>query len=238
MVSAWVIAARLRKVLRCSDLNTTTINMLCQMLEEEFGLEFWGRKSFIKDQVIMFLESDGRGSNKNEEIDEEEEGKLDVTNGFDLIAKDENEDFIADATTEQAAFFLLLRDHRRPLPSPSFALLVLVVSRPSPRVAVPPVCTAGAKPSPHPAASAELELEDIGGGNLEESRGDEDAGGRNLVENREGARGEAASEVEGGEDVGVGDSKEAEAEAETEEEEEENEDEEEEDDEEAKRRGG
>ncbi|KAJ4823735.1 hypothetical protein Tsubulata_042626 [Turnera subulata] len=66
MVSEWVIAARSRKVLRCSDINTTTINMLCEKMEEEFGLDFSGRKSFIKDQVILFLESDEVGSNENE----------------------------------------------------------------------------------------------------------------------------------------------------------------------------
>ncbi|KAJ4845561.1 hypothetical protein Tsubulata_041281, partial [Turnera subulata] len=94
MVSEWMVAARLREVLRCSDIDTMTINMLCEKMEEEFGLDFSGRKSFIKDQVIPFLESDEFGSNENEEIDEDEEANSEVTNGSDLIAKDENEDVI------------------------------------------------------------------------------------------------------------------------------------------------
>ncbi|KAJ4833221.1 hypothetical protein Tsubulata_041432 [Turnera subulata] len=86
MGSDWEIIVRLGEILKCSDLDTTTIDMLCQKLQEEFGMDFSGRKSFIKDQVILFLESDEFWSS------EDEDAKSEVTNGSDLNEKDENED--------------------------------------------------------------------------------------------------------------------------------------------------
>ncbi|KAJ4824020.1 hypothetical protein Tsubulata_021446 [Turnera subulata] len=95
-VSDWVIAARSRELLQSSDLNTITIKMLIQKLQKEFDLDLSDRKSFIKNEVILF-QKDESGNNEEEEDrcdDPVEDPNTVVTNGSDLNLNGESDEFI------------------------------------------------------------------------------------------------------------------------------------------------
>ncbi|XP_043714047.1 upstream activation factor subunit UAF30-like isoform X2 [Telopea speciosissima] len=70
MVSDSELVGRLQEFLRTSDLTTTTTAIVRRKLEEDFGIDLSEKKSFIREQVDLFLQSQ---LEKTEEVDEEEE---------------------------------------------------------------------------------------------------------------------------------------------------------------------
>lgn len=92
MVSDSDLVARLREILRDSDLDTATAGSVRKQLEKDFGIDLSDRKSFVRDQIDIFLETLNQDNEKegeeeqapeseNEELqeedddEEEEEGK-------------------------------------------------------------------------------------------------------------------------------------------------------------------
>ncbi|GMN37545.1 hypothetical protein TIFTF001_006897 [Ficus carica] len=57
MVSDAELVERLRDILRCSDLDTTTPSGVRRQLEHDFAVDLSDRKAFIRDQIDLFLES-------------------------------------------------------------------------------------------------------------------------------------------------------------------------------------
>ncbi|KAF9606974.1 hypothetical protein IFM89_030393 [Coptis chinensis] len=55
MVTDWEIMNRVGEFLGASDLNTTTTNVLRRKLEEDFGVDLSDKKSFIRDQLVLFI---------------------------------------------------------------------------------------------------------------------------------------------------------------------------------------
>ncbi|XP_020216637.1 upstream activation factor subunit spp27 [Cajanus cajan] len=58
MVSESELILRLREFLRSSDLNTTTTATVRRQLEHDFGIDLSDRKSFIREQVDLFLQTE------------------------------------------------------------------------------------------------------------------------------------------------------------------------------------
>lgn len=90
MVSDSDLVARLREVLRDSDLEKATAGSVRRQLEEDFGVDFSDRKSFIREQIDIYLgevggadEDDGNVKAENEPGDaaEEEEEKAEEEEG-------------------------------------------------------------------------------------------------------------------------------------------------------------
>ncbi|KAL3843932.1 hypothetical protein ACJIZ3_001335 [Penstemon smallii] len=56
MVSDSKLVERLREILRVSDLETTTANVVRRRLEEEFSVDLLDRRAFIREQIDLFLQ--------------------------------------------------------------------------------------------------------------------------------------------------------------------------------------
>ncbi|GFQ04734.1 upstream activation factor subunit uaf30 [Phtheirospermum japonicum] len=70
MVSDSVLVNRLHELLRSSDLETTTAVSIRRRLEEEFTVDLYGRRAFIREQIDLFLRG---GSGQNDGAEQEEE---------------------------------------------------------------------------------------------------------------------------------------------------------------------
>lgn len=87
MVSDSELAGRIREIIRCSDLNTTTAGGVRRRLEEEFSIDLHERRHFIREQINIFLhELRECQNNEPEEVQEEEN-----ENGNDENSEEEEE---------------------------------------------------------------------------------------------------------------------------------------------------
>lgn len=74
MVSESELIDRLREFLRNSDLNTTTTSTVRRQLESDFGIDLSDRKSFIREQVDLFLQTVQQDDEpQNDAVEEEED---------------------------------------------------------------------------------------------------------------------------------------------------------------------
>lgn len=79
MVSEEELVQRLRDFLRSSDLSTTTAGIVRRKLEEDFGADLTEKKTFIREQIDIFLGELNENEEEDGEVDEakvveEEEG--------------------------------------------------------------------------------------------------------------------------------------------------------------------
>lgn len=78
MVSDSELVGRLREFLSTSDLDTTTTASVRRKLEEDFGIDLSDRKLFIREQIDIYLQSQGEAQENEEneggeaEVEEEE----------------------------------------------------------------------------------------------------------------------------------------------------------------------
>ncbi|KAI3446031.1 hypothetical protein Pfo_002696 [Paulownia fortunei] len=73
MVSDSQLVDRLQEILRVSDLETTTAAGVRRLLEEEFSVDLYGRRAFIREQIDLFLQdraAQNDGAEQEEEVDE------------------------------------------------------------------------------------------------------------------------------------------------------------------------
>ena len=73
MVSDSDLVNRLREILRSSDLDTATAGSIRRQLEKDFGVDLSDRKTFVRDQIDIFLETLPPKQEQEEEEEEEEE---------------------------------------------------------------------------------------------------------------------------------------------------------------------
>jgi len=73
MVSESELIERLREFLRNSDLNTTTTSTVRRQLESDFGIDLSDRKSFIREQVDLFLQTVQQDDEPQNDAVEEED---------------------------------------------------------------------------------------------------------------------------------------------------------------------
>ncbi|XP_024463969.2 upstream activation factor subunit spp27 isoform X2 [Populus trichocarpa] len=96
MVSDSDLVARLREILRSSDLDTATASSIRRQLEEDFGVDLSEKKKFIREQIDTFLETlnkgDGQSWNVTENEDNENDTVEDDENENDGIKEEEEED--------------------------------------------------------------------------------------------------------------------------------------------------
>lgn len=69
MVSESDLLTRLREILSSSDLDTATAGSVRRELEKHFGADLSDRKTFIRDQIDIYLES--QVANPQDEDDDE-----------------------------------------------------------------------------------------------------------------------------------------------------------------------
>ncbi|KAK6136848.1 hypothetical protein DH2020_029403 [Rehmannia glutinosa] len=73
MVSDSQLVNRLQEILRASDLETTTAAGVRRRLEEEFFVDLYGRRAFVREQIDLFLHgraAQDDGAEQEEEVDE------------------------------------------------------------------------------------------------------------------------------------------------------------------------
>ena len=75
MVSDSDLVNRLREILRSSDLDTATAGSIRRQLEKDFGVDLSDRKTFVRDQIDIFLETLPPKQEQEEEEEEEEVGE-------------------------------------------------------------------------------------------------------------------------------------------------------------------
>ncbi|KAJ6985406.1 protein TRI1-like isoform X3 [Populus alba x Populus x berolinensis] len=96
MVSDSDLVARLREILRSSDLDTATAGSIRRQLEEDFGVDLSEKKKFIREQIDTFLETlnkgDGQSGNVTENEDNENDTVEDDENENDGIKEEEEEE--------------------------------------------------------------------------------------------------------------------------------------------------
>ncbi|KAI0501526.1 hypothetical protein KFK09_016471 [Dendrobium nobile] len=98
MASEAELVQRLRDFLRISDLSTTTAAIVRRKLEEDFGVDLTEKKTFIREQIDIFLGE----LNENEEEDvEAEEVKLEEEEGGSRGEEDEDEEVEEDEEGEE-----------------------------------------------------------------------------------------------------------------------------------------
>ncbi|KAJ6896489.1 upstream activation factor subunit UAF30-like isoform X2 [Populus alba x Populus x berolinensis] len=85
MVSDSDLVARLREILRSSDLDTATAGSIRRQLEEDFGVDLSEKKKFIREQIDTFLETLNKGDGQSGNVTENED------NENDTVEDDENE---------------------------------------------------------------------------------------------------------------------------------------------------
>jgi upstream activation factor subunit UAF30 len=106
MVSDSDLVARLREILRSSDLDTATASSIRRQLEEDFGVDLSEKKKFIREQIDTFLETlnkgDGQSGNVTENEDNENDTVEDDKNQHDGIKEEEEED---SETKESKGYF-------------------------------------------------------------------------------------------------------------------------------------
>ena len=71
MVSDSDLVNRLREILRSSDLDTATAGSIRRQLEKDFGVDLSDRKTFVRDQIDIFLETLPPKQEQEEEEEEE-----------------------------------------------------------------------------------------------------------------------------------------------------------------------
>nr|XP_043618211.1 upstream activation factor subunit spp27-like [Erigeron canadensis] len=82
MVSDSDLITRLREILATSDLTTTTTASVRRKLEEDFGIDLSDKKTFIRQQVDVYLQNHQQETDDFEEIQEQ----------LDAVNEDENEE--------------------------------------------------------------------------------------------------------------------------------------------------
>ncbi|XP_012836743.1 PREDICTED: protein TRI1-like [Erythranthe guttata] len=108
MVSDSEIVGRLHEILRASDLETTTAACVRRRLEEEFSVNLYGRRVFIREQIDLFLRDAAAaqndvveqveevGENPQNDAVEKEQGQKENTgadeNGEEEEASDEEDE--------------------------------------------------------------------------------------------------------------------------------------------------
>ncbi|XP_022763339.1 DNA ligase 1 isoform X2 [Durio zibethinus] len=76
MVSDSDLVARLREILRDSDLDTATAGSVRRQLEEDFRVDLSDRKGFVRDQIDIFLETLNQENEREEQEPESENSHL------------------------------------------------------------------------------------------------------------------------------------------------------------------
>ncbi|KAL2348420.1 hypothetical protein Fmac_002420 [Flemingia macrophylla] len=89
MVSESELIARLREFLRSSDLNTTTTATVRRQLEHDFGIDLSDRKSFIREQVDLFLQTE---HSQNDDVPQEEHEQAPSDSNEETDDQEEEED--------------------------------------------------------------------------------------------------------------------------------------------------
>ncbi|KAL0914623.1 hypothetical protein M5K25_014986 [Dendrobium thyrsiflorum] len=98
MASEAELVQRLRDFLRTSDLSTTTAAIVRRKLEEDFGVDLTEKKTFIREQIDIFL---GELNENEEEDGEAEEVKLEEEEGGSGGEEDEDEEVEEDEEGEE-----------------------------------------------------------------------------------------------------------------------------------------
>ncbi|KAA3482393.1 histone acetyltransferase KAT6B isoform X3 [Gossypium australe] len=109
MVSDSDLVARLREILRDSDLDTATAGSVRKQLEKDFGIDLSDRKSFVRDQIDIFLETLNRDNEKegeDEQAPESENEELQEENDDEEEEESKGE---GSQNTRQVFFFVWLR---------------------------------------------------------------------------------------------------------------------------------
>ncbi|KAL7118907.1 hypothetical protein ACP275_02G030200 [Erythranthe tilingii] len=98
MVSDSEIVGRLHEILRASDLETTTAAGVRRRLEEEFSVNLYGRRVFIREQIDLFLRDAAAAQNdvveQEEEVDENpqnDEEEVDENPQNDAVEKEQGQ---------------------------------------------------------------------------------------------------------------------------------------------------
>ncbi|XP_075674265.1 uncharacterized protein LOC142643493 [Castanea sativa] len=92
MVSDLDLVNRLREILRSSDLDTATAGGIRRQLEKDFGVDLSDRKTFVRDQIDIFLETlPPKQEQEEEEEEEEEEEDAEEVGGESENVKEEND---------------------------------------------------------------------------------------------------------------------------------------------------
>ncbi|KAL3621183.1 hypothetical protein CASFOL_036095 [Castilleja foliolosa] len=86
MVSDSVLVSRLHELIRSSDLETATAGSIRRRLEEEFSIDLYGRRAFIREQIDVFLQG---GSVQNDSPEQYE--KVDENARNDAVEEDEEQ---------------------------------------------------------------------------------------------------------------------------------------------------
>ncbi|KAL9370949.1 hypothetical protein Peur_036089 [Populus x canadensis] len=106
MVSDSDLVARLREILRSSDLDTATASSIRRQLEEDFGVDLSEKKKFIREQIDTFLETLNKGDGQSGDVTENEDNENDTVeddeNENDGIKEEEEEEEEEDSETKES----------------------------------------------------------------------------------------------------------------------------------------
>ncbi|PKI39284.1 hypothetical protein CRG98_040340 [Punica granatum] len=97
MASDSDLVARLREILRDSDLDKATAGSVRRQLEEDFGVDLSDRKAFIREQIDIYLQNlggaeDADGDDGNVKAEDEEADAAEVEVGEEAEDEENEED--------------------------------------------------------------------------------------------------------------------------------------------------
>jgi len=92
MVSESELIDRLHEFLRNSDLNTTTTSTVRRQLESDFSIDLSDRKSFIREQVDLFLQTVQQDDEPQNDAVEEEDAADDKPEQSQEGSEEEDDD--------------------------------------------------------------------------------------------------------------------------------------------------
>lgn len=104
MASDEELVSALRDFLRSSDLSTTTTAIVRRRLEQQFSVDLSDRKSFIREQVDLFLQSGELGNDQNDdngsqdEVENKEDEEEEEEEDEEEEEEEEDEDDVAETT--------------------------------------------------------------------------------------------------------------------------------------------
>lgn len=98
--------ARLREILRDSDLDTATAGSVRRQLEEYFNVDLSNRKGFVRDQIDLFLETLNQTNEGQEQGPESENAKLQQEEEEEEDAMEEEESKEEGSETTRQVFFI------------------------------------------------------------------------------------------------------------------------------------
>ncbi|PPR84689.1 hypothetical protein GOBAR_AA36026 [Gossypium barbadense] len=116
MVSDSDLVARLREILRDSDLDTATAGSVRKQLEKDFGIDLSDRKSFVRDQIDIFLETLNRDNEKEGEDEQAPESENEELQEENDDEEEEESNGEGSQNTRQQVSGINIMDSFRPSP--------------------------------------------------------------------------------------------------------------------------